>query len=698
MSRAKPLFTSAAAAVLLAATGLVRADEGMWLFNKPPVDDLAKYDFEPSAEWLEHIQKSCVRVSTGGSGSIVSADGLVMTNHHVGSDILEKLSSAERDLLETGFLARTRAEELRCPDLEVMVLWTIEDVTARIEGAVADGADAAAANAARRGAMAALEKEAEAATGLKSEVVTLYQGGRYHLYGYRRYTDVRLVMAPEKAIAAFGGDTDNFEYPRYCLDMCFFRIYEDGAPLAAEHWLRWSDSGASAGDLVFVAGHPGRTERLFTVDHLAFLRDVRHPHVLERLWRNEVRLTTFADRSAEQRRIAQGDLLSTQNARKAYTGLYAGLLDPSLMAQKRKAEAELRKRVQADPQAAAAWGSAWDDIAAAYAAYSGFYGRSVALGGSRMNLGGELFAIAKDLVRLADEREKPNEERLREYGDAQLDKLERGILSPAPIYPALEVQRMEGALQYMAEELGGADPTVLKALDGKAPRARAEELVGGTLLADVAARRLLLDGGRAAIEASDDPMIKLVLALDDEVRALRQRHEDEVEGVERGAYARIAEARFAIEGENSYPDATFTLRLSYGTVTGYREGDTEVPPFTTLRGVYEREAERGGTAPFDLPPSWTEARERLDLDTPFNFVATPDIIGGNSGSPVVDRAGEVVGLIFDGNLHSLIGDIAYTDEQARAVSVDSRGIVESLRAVYRAEALVRELTGAGAER
>jgi Peptidase S46 len=690
------LLVFTALALLLPGPRSLRADEGMWLFNAPPREELARrYGFEVTDAWLEHLQKASVRISTGGSGSIVSSDGLVLTNHHVGSDILEKLSSADRDLVASGFLARTLAEEIECPEIEIWALWSIEDVTDRVKGAAKAGMSAADANAARRAMRTQIERESEEATGLKSEVVTLYQGGLYYLYRYKRYTDVRLVMAPEKAIAAFGGDTDNFEYPRFCLDMCFFRIYEDGKPLHPEHHLGWSEAGAGAGDLVFVSGHPGRTERMNTVADLEFLRDVRFPGVLQRLWRREVQLTTFSDRSAEQRRIAQGDLLGVQNSRKAYTGLLAGLEDPRILDAKRAAEAELRRTVEGNPEWKAAWGGAWDDVARAQRSYASFYTRYVALGGSRLGLGGDLLGYAVTLVRLADERTKPDGERLREYRESALDVLSRRLESPAPIYPVLEVDRLASGLSLMAELLGGDDPTVVKAFAGKGPRARAEELVRGSRLADVALRKELAEGGKAAVDACDDPLIGLVRALDPEARALRKRYEDEVQSIEEEAYEKIAAARFAIEGENTYPDATFTLRLAFGTVRGYREGGAEVPPFTTFRGLYERHAERAGEAQFELPERWLAAREKLDLDTPFDFVSTPDIIGGNSGSPVVDRAGEVVGLIFDGNLQSLIGDIAYTDEQARAVAVDVRGILEALRVVYRADALVAELLGEG---
>jgi hypothetical protein len=695
----------ALAALALAAYALApasaSADEGMWLLNKPPVEQLRKtYGFEATPEWLDHLQKSSVRISTGGSGSIVSDNGLVMTNHHVGRDMIEKLSTKERNLIREGFYAPTLADELPCPDLEVLCLWTIEDVTERVRAAGEQAAKAgagaqgtAAAEAARRKAMGEIEKEAAAASGLYCNVVTLYQGGLYHLYSYKRYTDVRLVMAPDTQIAFFGGDPDNFEYPRYCLDMTFFRIWENGAPLRPEHYLRWSKSGASSGDLVFVSGHPGGTNRLDTVADLEFQRDVDQPMQLMRLWRREVQLSTFSARNAENRRIAQNDLFSVQNSRKVRTGILGGLQDPALMGKKREAEQQLRAAVAADPARQAQWGKAWDDIAAAKALHASLHRRLTALNALR---GSQLFGIARNLLRLGDELPKPSADRLREYRDSELEKVKLTLLSPAPIYAALEVDNLASGLSWMAELLGAADPSTAAALAGKSPRARAAELVAGSKLADPAVRKQLLEGGSAAVLAARDPLIELARALDAENRALRLRSENEIEAVERESYAKIAAARFAILGESVYPDATFTLRLSVGTVKGYREEGQEVAPFTQLAGLYERSEQHGGDEPYDLHPLWTKHRAQLDGKTPFNFVHTNDIIGGNSGSPTVDRKGEVVGLVFDGNIYSTVADVAYEGELGRALSVDSRAILEALRKVYGAAALADELTRASA--
>lgn len=666
---------------------VVAADEGMWLLNNPPTTTLrSKYHFEPTPAWLEHLQKSTVRMG-GGTGSLVSADGLILTNHHVGSDQIYNLSTPDRDLLKSGFIARSRDQELQCKDLEIKLLWSIQDVTDRVNAAAGPSLSVAQAFEARRKAMTRIEQESKDATGLDSEIVTLYNGGRYHLYQYRRYTDVRLVMAPEQAAAFFGGDNDNFEFPRYNLDCCFFRVYDRGKPLQPEHYLRVSTGGSRDGELLLVAGHPGHTRRLITADHLRFLRDVEMPDSLRRLWRREVQMNVFCNRSPENARIGHDALLGIENGRKARTGVYAGLLDPTIMKNREQADARLRAVAATRP--AEATGDPWELLASAQKNYRTFFQRYRVLGGGP---GSTLFGMARTVVRLSEELPKPSPDRLREYRDSELESVYLGLYSPSPIYDALEIETLTSGLSLMAETLGADDPAVAEALNGLSPAARAEQLVKGCTLKDIDARKRLVQEGRKAVEASKDPMIRLAIAMDPESRALRKRFEDEVDGVERDAYAKIAAIQFALYGESLYPDATGTLRLAFGQVKGYEEGGRTIPPYTTMAGMFERYKERGPQPPFDIPRSWLDRRDSIRLDTPFNFVFTADIIGGNSGSPVVNTRGEVAGLIFDGNIQSLIWDIAYDDREGRALAVDIRAILEALRSIYDADFLTDELT------
>jgi hypothetical protein len=673
-----------------------QADEGMWLFNNPPAKILQeRYGFTPTPQWLEHVQKSSVRFNSGGSGAFVSADGLVMTNHHVGADTLQKISTPQKNYLRDGFYAKTPAEEVKALDLELNVLLSIEDVTERVQAAVKPAMAPAEAFAARRAVIAAIEKESFDKTGLRSNVITLYQGGAYHLYRFKRYTDVRLVFAPEQQIAFFGGDPDNFEFPRYDLDICFFRVYEDGKPVRVAHHLTWSPHGSREGELIFVSGHPGRTDRLNTVAELDYLRDRQYPALLSRLYRLEVLYTAYSARSDENARRSRDDLFSIQNSRKARRGGIMGLMDPSIMDLKKEAERKLRQAVAADPKLRDAAG-AWDRIAGAVGRqrelatmYNLLEGRSAY---SAFN--SQLFGIARRLLRAGEERPKPNGERLEEYRESSLESLQLELFSEEPIFDDFEVLRLTDSLLAMAEQLGRDHPLVQKVLAGKSPQERATELIQGTKLKDVAVRKKLWEGGKAAVEASADPLIELARLVDPEARKLRKELESEVTEVKQQAYALIAKAKYAVEGASTYPDATFTLRLSFGTVKGYREEGRTVPAFTTFAGLFERAAEHHNQPPFDLPPRWVERKGRLDLSTPFNFVSTADIIGGNSGSPVVNRAADLVGIIFDGNIQSLVLDFVYTEEQARAVSVDSRAIVEALRKVYDADKLADELTGA----
>jgi len=681
-----------AVALLLGATlSAVRADEGMWLFNQPPRTTLQqRYQFDATDAWLAHLQKSSVRI--GASGSFVSADGLLISNHHVGAAALEKLSTPEKNYLHDGFNAHSPADELKCPDMELNVLQSIEDVSARVNGAVPANADAATAFAARRRVIAEIEKESLDKTGLRSDVVTLWQGGTYQLYRYKRYTDVRLVFAPEQQIAFYGGDPDNFEFPRYDLDICFFRAYENGQPARTQDFLKFSPTGPREGDLVFVSGHPGGTSRLLTMSELESLRDLALPMRLASLKRRETLLVNWSARNDENARRARGVLFGVQNSRKAVDGRLAGLLDPQLMAVRTKAEADFKGRLTAASQS---WApdalTAYDRINGATKVLAGQSVRS-ALIESGQGFDCESFRIARTLLRAGEERPKANGERLSEFSDANKISLELGLFSPKPIYTDLETLTLADALTFLATQLGGNDALVQKVLAGKSPHDRAVELINDTKVRDVAFRKQLYEGGTKAVADAHDPMIELARLIEPEARVLRKVSEEqnEVKQQAHGAIARAANALLGT-GDTRYPDATGTLRLSFGTVKGYTEDEKPVAPFTRFTGLYERSLEMGDRPPFDLPASWKRGQSRLDLTTPYDFVSTCDIIGGNSGSPVVNRDGEFVGIIFDGNLESLSWDYAFDDRQGRATAVDSAAILEGLDKIYRDKGLIREL-------
>jgi len=668
------------------------ADEGMWTFNNVPRADIKKkYGFEITDAWLKKVQLASVRFNNGGSGSFVSPNGLVLTNYHIVEDIVNEVSTPEKDLAKEGFLAKTRAEEIKAPNLELNVLMSIEDVTSRVNGAVKSGSTDAEAFAARRAEIAAIEGESTKNTGLRSDVVTLYQGGQYNLYRYKKYTDVRLVFVPEFQAAFFGGDPDNFNFPRFNIDMALVRIYENDQPVHPENYFKWSTAGAKEGSLVFVTGNPGSTSRLDTVAHLQELRDNSIPIILRLLERRETMLKKYMSKGEEETRRAQNELNSVQNSLKVYRGQLAGLKDNTLIARKTKEEAELRKSIAANPERQKAYGDAWDAIAKAHQNYPSYI-RDRRIFEQAGGFNTTLFTFARTLVRLADENAKPNAERLPEFTDARRASLELGLYSPAPIYSDFEKLKLADSLGFMVELLGADNSLVKQVLDGKTPEVRANELIDGTKLADVEYRKELAKGGKEAIAASTDPMIVVARTIDAKAREARKRYESELTGVERTNYGKIARALFETEGTKLYPDATFTLRLSYGAVQGYTENGKKIAPFTTLGGLYFRADSFKQEFPYNLPPRWLEKKASLDLNTPFNFVSTNDIIGGNSGSPTINQNGELVGLIFDGNIQSLVGDFIYDESVNRAISVDSRGMLEVLKKVFGANDIVAELT------
>lgn len=661
------------------------ADEGMWLFNSVPKDQLAaKFKFTPSQQLLDHLRLSSVKFG-GGSGSFVSPQGLIFTNHHVASRCIQDVSSKEHNYMRDGFYAASAADELKCPGLEVQVLLDIADVTAKVNGAVQAKPDSAEAAQQRRAAMSALEKACVAEHGGACNVVTLYSGALYHLYRYRKYTDVRLVFAPEEAIAFFGGDPDNFTYPRYDLDITFLRAYEDGKPASTPHHLKWSATGVKDGELALVSGHPGSTDRFITLAQFAYMRDVSYPRNLKMLKAIIAALKQYGAQSDEQKRLARGKLFGAENSFKVRDGEFKGLVDPRFFEQKKQIEDKLRAEIAANAKAREEVGSSFEEIAGAYSAWRAQSKEHLLESGAALC---DLFSIARNLLRLAEEKPKPNADRLREYGDAALPSLQLRLFSSAPITPELEALMLEKYFDLLVDELGAGHATVKQILAGRTPAAAAREYVSTSKLADVAERKRLA-ADPAALAASQDGMIRLVRLMDPAARSIRKIYDDRIDAVERAAASRISRARFALYGASAYPDATGTLRLSFGAVSGYRDPRNEpVPSMVDFAGMYRHAT---GEEPFKLPQRYLDAKAKLAQKTPFNFVTTADIIGGNSGSPTVNTRGEVIGIVFDSNYEAMHNRFIYGMANERSVHVASQGIVEALRKVYGAGRVLSEL-------
>lgn len=678
-----------AALLLSTASPAMHAEEGMWTFDNPPLKQLAaKYHFHPTQAWLDHLRLSSVRLNDGGSGSFVSSDGLLLTNHHVARGQLQKNSTAEHDYLRDGFYAATPEQEMKSPDLEVDVLESMENVTARVQDAVKGITDEAKAMKARDAEIAAIERESKDKTGLRSDVVSLYQGGEYWLYRYKAYTDVRLVFAPEEQAAFFGGDPDNFTYPRYDLDMALFRVYDHGKALHTANYLKWSAKGAAPGELVFVSGNPGSTSRQDTVAQLLVERDVRGPAITEYLQHRIAAAQAFAAQGPEQARLVASTIFFLQNSLKVYQGRAEALADKAILAKKETEEKDFREKVDANPEWKKEYGGAWDTIARVEEQLKPEFKVQMF-----RRTDSRLFTIALQIVQYVAEIKKPDGERLDQFHDAGLSSLRFQMLSPAPIYPSTEKLFMSSALKLAEERLGKNDAYVQTILQGGEVDKTVDALVDGTKLGDPAFRKALMDGGEAAVASSTDPMIEAARRVDPIVRATTRHMKDTVESILIPAGEELGKARFLVYGKNVYPDATFTLRLSYGTVKGYPYNGTIAQPFTTFYGLFDRSAGFSDQPPFNLTPKEKAALNKLDLATPLDFVCTADIIGGNSGSPVVNREGELVGLIFDGNIESMAGDFVYDGTRNRAVAVHSAGMIEGLRRIYGANALADELEG-----
>jgi hypothetical protein len=675
--------------LLFAIASVAHADEGMWTLDNFPSEAVAdKYGVSIDADWLEAARLATVRIDGGCTGSFVSPNGLILTNSHCVWGCIRELSSAERNLSNDGFLAKGFDEELRCAREQLSVLMETEDVTSDIHAATAGLAEADA-NEARRRKLTSLEKACEDTSGgaLRCESVSLYQGGQYFLYKYKRYDDVRLVFAPELDIAAFGGDPDNFNFPRYCLDFSFLRAYEDGEPASTPDYLKWRAEGPNAGEPVFITGHPGTTERLRTLSELRHLEEVELPLWLLRYSELRGRMLQWQNTSPEAERVVQQRILGIENGIKVRRNQLFALMNDEMMTVKAESEASLRAMVESDPELRTAYGDGWRMVDEAMITYRGIYHPFLFIeqGGAFY---GELFGYARELVRVASERTLPNDDRLRGYTETAIPRLRQQVLAPRPVNRELEELGLTFSLEKMREWLGPDDPPVKKVLGLESPAVLARRLAQETRLVDVEYRRELWDGGEQAIEASDDPMIRLARSIDSDARAIRTRVEDEVEAPRAEGRERIAAARFRVLGTDTYPDATFTLRVTYGAVEGWHENGVDVEPFTRIGTVFARAT---GERPFRLPDTWMRSEGALDPDTRFNFVATTDITGGNSGSPLLDAAGRLVGLVFDGNIHSIAGAYWFNPANNRTVAVHPAAMLVALEKIYGAEALLKEV-------
>ncbi len=695
MIRGKSLYYSLTCFLLFAFISVLFiqfsvADEGMWTFDNPPLKEWKeKYGFEPTQEWLDHVRLASVRFMDGGSGSFVSPNGLVLTNHHVAMGQLQKISTAERDYVATGFYAATQEDEIKSPDLEVNVLVSVENVTKEVMKALKEGMSDAETLKARDAAIAEIEKKSLEKTGLRSNVVSLYHGGEYWLYRYKKYTDVRLVMAPERQAAFFGGDYDNFTFPRHDLDIAFFRIYEDDKPVKSEHYLKWSANGAGEDELVFVPGNPGSTDRLSTYRQLEFQRDVFYPMILKYIHRRIDILREYAGKGDEQARRALGQIFGLENAKKALTGELDGLMDEDLMAVKKKEEEKFRALVANKPEWKEKYGGAWDLISETIAKYVEVAKRNF----YRRLIGSQLAGRAEAIVRYVAEVQKDDADRLPGYHDSELEELRFYLFSPAPIYKDFEEALLAGNLKLSLEELGANDEFFKIVLKGKPVDEVVKELIDGSKLEDPEFRKALIEGGEEKVKESKDPLIVLARDLDSMMREQEKWTRDNIESVLTSAGEKIAQARFAVYGKTTYPDATFTLRLAYGTVKGYPMNGTQAPCITTLYGLYDRSISFGKKGDYMLPQRFWDREDKLKLSTPVNFVMTCDIIGGNSGAPVINKNAEYVGVIFDGNIESLVGRFVYDDRTNRAVAVHSEYIIEALKKLYDAGKLADEIEG-----
>ncbi len=674
--------------VCLASPLLLLAEEGMWTFNHFPSQTVAsRYSFAPTQQWLDHVRLSSLRVAEGCSASFISPHGLVMTNHHCVLECVQQLSTAGQNFVQDGFIAQTPAEERKCPVFELDQLIKISDVTAEVQGAIA-GKTGAPAVAALHAKEAELEKSCGSDPATLCQVVSLYEGGIYDLYRYRKYTDVRLVFAPEMSVAQFGGDPDNFNFPRFDFDIGLVRVYEDGHPISSPDYLKWSANGSQSGELVFVSGNPGGTSRQLTTAQLGFERDTALPSLIPAISERRGLLERFITENPDRAREGDEALFFDENTYKVLFGREQALLDPDFFNTKIQEEQHLRSAVDADPKLADDR-SAWNEIAQIQKTRAKDFDETFATGMFRYS---DLLGVAVTLVRSADQRILPNDQRLPAYTDQALAAIQRDLAAPVPVFKDLETMQLRWILSEARRQLGVEDPLVVKMLGKESPEQLADRLVSGTHLDEAGVREQLYNGGESAIQASTDPLIVFARGIEPELLGFVKQSEAQIDAPTRAAAQRIANARFAIYGTSVYPDATFTLRLSYGSVKGFSDARGQlVSPYTTIAGLFQRAT---GAPPFKLPASWIGAKDSLNLSTPMNLCTTNDIIGGNSGSPLINKNGDIVGLIFDGNIYSIGGDYGYDAVKNRAVAVDSRALLEGLSKVYHLTRIVDEIQSA----
>ena len=691
MAKMESNFKTLAAGVLacLVFAQAARADEGMWTFDNFPSKTVGtKYGFAPSQEWLDHVRLSSLRIAGGCSASFISPQGLVMTNHHCVVECVEQLSTAQQNYEENGYSAKTPAEEKKCPNFELDQLVEIRDVTKDVLGAMS-GKTGDSANKALFAKRAELEQSCGSDPSVRCDLVSLYHGGVYDLYRYKRYNDVRLVFAPEFAVAQFGGDPDNFNFPRFDFDIGLVRAYEADKPVASRDYLRWSASGTKDGDLVFVSGNPGSTFRQLTNAQLAFERDTLYPFRLPEMAERRGQLEVFTTRGPEQARETNDVLFFLENGFKALFGMHQALLDPQFFDTKAQEEQRLRAATAADPKLAA-YVSAWDDLAKIQQVRAQLFVRYASLSARAFRSG--LLGNAVTLVRAAAERAKPNGDRLPEYTDQALVNVQRQLTATVPVYKDLEELDLALLCTVIRRDLGADDAFVRKMLGKESPEQLAHRLVTGTHLEDPKVREELYKGGQSAVEASTDPMIRFAAAINGDLLAVRKEYEARVDAPTRAAAEKIAKARFAVYGTSVDPDATFTLRLTYGTVKGFENAEGKsVEPYTNIGGLFERAT---GAPPYALPETWLKAKPSLNLSVPMNLSTTNDTTGGNSGSPMIDKDANIIGLLFDGNIFSLGGDYGYDPVKNRSIAVDSRALLEGMRKVYHIDRVVDEIEAA----